>query len=664
MQKNAMEPRLFVLSGPLEGHTAIIDAEEFFIGRHASNSLALRDVAVSRRHAVIASHGDALTLRDLNSRHGVSVNSRPVQEHSLTHGDLVAICGTTLLLLTQDTELPGGDASIRFDDTAMLADSTIALEVPDGPAARWQGVVETLTKGSESAAQLSVLLRAGSELGSFENLDALAEHLLRLALEAVPAQRAALLLSLAEPSSFDPIFVRYREQLDPAAAPSAATSPDAAPLSRTAALRVLHHKKALLSNDVRRTEGLEAAASLKAARVGSLLCTPLLVSSHGNGFTASLEQQPARALGVLYLDDRRDGYCFSEGDLRLMTAFAGMAAPAVANLQNLVWTEGERRRLQAEKLDHDLVGESPAMATALDLMARVARTASTVLLRGESGTGKELAAQAIHRGSSRRDRPFVAINCASLSDTLLESELFGHEKGAFTGAVARKLGKLEIAATGTVFLDEVGELPAQLQARLLRVLQERMFERVGGTRLLRADVRVIAATNRDLEAAMANGSFRRDLFFRLNVITITLPPLRERLSDVPLLVRHLAALHADRLGRPIPQFSPDARQLLGGYSWPGNVRELSNAVERALVLSPEEIIRPEDLPETLLEISPPEKKTDNGFHEAVREHKKQLILAAIEEADGRIVKAAKALDLHPNYLHRLIRNLDLRAQLP
>ncbi len=321
--------------------------------------------------------------------------------------------------------------------------------------------------------------------------------------------------------------------------------------------------------------------------------------------------------------------------------------------------------------DHGMVGDSAAMQRAFELIARVARTDSTTLIRGESGTGKELAARAVHRGSKRRDRPFVAINCATLDGNLLESELFGHEKGAFTGATARKVGKLELADTGTVFLDEVGELPLTTQAKLLRVLQERGLERVGGTRTLRVDVRVIAATNRDLEAAIAAGGFREDLFYRLNVISITLPPLRQRRSDVPLLADHFAALHAGRLERSAPDFSPAARATLEGYDWPGNVRELSNAVERALVLCPGDIVHPEDLPETLLETTAgdaAETAGDDlalvtGYHDALRDTKKRLIKAAVRWAEGNITRAAKALELHPNYLHRLIRNLDLRPEL-
>jgi len=315
-------------------------------------------------------------------------------------------------------------------------------------------------------------------------------------------------------------------------------------------------------------------------------------------------------------------------------------------------------------LDHDLIGESPRMREIGRLIARVAPTDATVLILGESGTGKELVARALHRGSRRTDRPFVAINCATLSETLLESELFGHEKGAFTGALSRKIGKFEVADRGTLFLDEIGEIPTALQAKLLRVLQERELERLGGTRPIRVDVRVIAATNRDLDKALKEGTFREDLYYRLNVISLTLPPLRERREDVPLLASHFAALFGRKLGRPVLGFTPEARACLLRYPWPGNVRELANAVERAVVLGEGELIQPEDLPETVLETVPAAGRVPvTRYHDTLNEAKKRLILSAIEQAGGNVTKAAELLGLHPNYLHRLVSNLGLRDRI-
>ena len=232
-----------------------------------------------------------------------------------------------------------------------------------------------------------------------------------------------------------------------------------------------------------------------------------------------------------------------------------------------------------------MVGDSPALRRVREQIAQVAPTDSTVLIQGETGTGKELVARAIHENSARRERPLVKINCAALPRELVESELFGHEKGAFTGAIQQRRGRFELADGGTLFLDEVGELPLEAQAKLLRVLQEREFERVGGTRSLRVDVRVIAATNRDLQAEVSASRFRADLYFRLNVFPIALPPLRERRDDIPRLLQHFAAKTARRLGRAMDGIAPAFIERASAYDWPGNVRELENLVERAMIMS-------------------------------------------------------------------------------
>ena len=290
---------------------------------------------------------------------------------------------------------------------------------------------------------------------------------------------------------------------------------------------------------------------------------------------------------------------------------------------------------------------------------KIAPSDSTVLIAGASGTGKELVARAIHRASARAGKPFAAINCAAITETLLESELFGHEKGAFTGAYAQKKGKLE-EADGTVFLDEIGELALPLQAKLLRVLQERELERVGGTRPIKIDVRIVAATNRHLEEEIRRGRFRQDLFYRLNVVAATMPELRERREDVPLLAAHFLRKHAKKCARRITGFSAEALSALTAHDWPGNVRELENVIERAIVLGTTEQILPDDLPEPIVEGGAEPSSTGTRFHETIREIKKQLVTRALEQSAGSYIEAAKRLGLHPNNLHRLMRTLKLK----
>jgi Nif-specific regulatory protein len=311
-----------------------------------------------------------------------------------------------------------------------------------------------------------------------------------------------------------------------------------------------------------------------------------------------------------------------------------------------------------------MLGESRAMREVHKLIAKAAPSNSTVLIRGESGTGKELVAQAIHRNSPRANKPFVAINCAALTETLLESEFFGHEKGAFTGAIAQKKGKLEVADGGTVFLDELGELAPALQAKLLRVLQEQQFERVGGVRPIKVDIRLLAATNRDLEAAIEQGGFRQDLYYRLNVVSLKLPPLRERREDIPLLASYFTAKYAAQCKRAVRGLAPETRVALIGYDWPGNVRELENAIERAVVLGASELILPEDLPETVLEAASDSASLPSGdlsYFEALKETKKRLVLEALDRAQRVHNDAARLLGMHPNNLHRLMKSLDLKS---
>jgi DNA-binding NtrC family response regulator len=322
------------------------------------------------------------------------------------------------------------------------------------------------------------------------------------------------------------------------------------------------------------------------------------------------------------------------------------------------------------RMEHSLVGEAARMREIYQFLMRVAPADSTVLLEGESGTGKELAARALHRHSGRSKQPFVAINCAAIPESLLEADLFGHERGSFTGAVLQKKGRLEIADEGVVFLDEIGELAPALQVKLLRVLQEREFERVGGTRPIKVDIRLIAATNCDLHEAVRTGKFRQDLYYRLAVVKLKMPSLRERKEDIPLLTHHFVQKYATRCKVKAKPVSREAAACLAKHDWPGNVRELENAIEHALVLGQSDTVLPQDLPESILEhwssrdTAWPDLPADGGrYHSKVKDLKKQLILEAVEQTRGNYVDAAGILGVHPNYLHRLIRNLALKDLL-
>ncbi|MGH7230234.1 MAG: sigma-54-dependent transcriptional regulator [Nitrospiraceae bacterium] len=328
-------------------------------------------------------------------------------------------------------------------------------------------------------------------------------------------------------------------------------------------------------------------------------------------------------------------------------------------------------RTEVETRYATIIGKSPKTQSMIELAQRAANSDASVLLLGESGTGKELFARSIHQWSPRRAMPFVVINCVALTDTLLENELFGHEKGAFTGADRLEKGKIEMADGGTIFLDEIGDMPQGLQAKLLRILQDHEFTRVGGTRLVRVNIRVIAATNRDLKQAVKAGTFREDLYFRLNVVNMTLPPLRERREDIPQLAEFFLKRHAHDAKRPHVSLAPEAMDALSGYAWPGNIRELDNIIARAVILSPTDDIDADQLPlstadaATALEGEPAANYQHLPYHESMEQYSRMIILRALRSANGSQTKAAEQLKLQRTYLARLIRqkNITVESQI-
>jgi DNA-binding NtrC family response regulator len=317
-----------------------------------------------------------------------------------------------------------------------------------------------------------------------------------------------------------------------------------------------------------------------------------------------------------------------------------------------------QHRAMQEELDNrrrfsNIIGKSPAMKRVYDVVNQVAPTKASVLITGESGVGKELIADAIHTMSNRKDKPFIKVHCAALSESLLESELFGHEKGAFTGAVARKRGRFELAHTGTIFLDEIGEINQSIQIKILRVLQEKTFERVGGEETLEVDVRIVSATNKDLRGEIENGGFREDLFYRLNVVNIDIPPLRERKEDIPLLVSAFIKEFATENEKPVEGIDPKARGMLYNYSWPGNVRELRNCIESAVVMAKGNIITPDDLPPSIT------SDLDGGFiriptGSTMAEAEAEIIRSTLNANNGNKSRTAETLGIGRKTLHRKI----------
>ena len=629
-----MNPRLVAHSGPRKGQTIPLTENEVIVGRESSAGLCLADLSVSRYHCRIRSENGQLQIVDLESLNGTFVNGLPVSERSLSHGDQIRIGDSCFSLVLHDEPLQPAMTSISWDEAAGVTGETVELRREDAiflqPGAK--------KENPRLAGSLNVLLRISSAIHSVQDAVKLARRLLELVFEVIPAEHGVVLL-LQRDGDFS-MIARH-------GVPGNASTEM---VSKTVVQRVTEGKVAVLSNEIRERPDLMQAQSLASAQVRSLLAVPLQVYD--------------RVTGVIYLATSSAAARFDGDHLQLLTAIAAMAAVAMENARHVELLNEENRRLQGEiNLRHCMVGDSPKMREVLQFTAKAAPTEATVLLRGESGTGKELVARAIHHNSPRHDKPFVAINCAALTESLLESELFGYEKGAFTNALSQRKGKLETADGGTIFLDEVGELALTLQAKLLRVLQEREFDRVGGTRPVQVNVRVLAATNRNLEDAIKAGLFRQDLFFRLNVVSFTLPPLRERRQDIPLLASYFIDKHSRQARRRVSGLSPQARAVLIGHEWPGNIRELENAIERAVVLGSSEMLLAEDLPEGLLERNLPEGDKPTLFHDAVNQTKREVILKAFEGAAGNYTETARLLGLHPNYLHRLIRNLDLKPAL-
>jgi transcriptional regulator with GAF, ATPase, and Fis domain len=633
-----MNPRLAAMAGPLEGTIFPLTEEEVSIGRERSNRICINDVAVSRCHSVLKRAGDNFTIVDLESFNGTRVNGMPIGERVLEHGDTIAMGDSLFLFLLHDEEgRVAGTSSVEVGEAGCDIQTTVALGIEDAIYLHPDQVLAALPANARIARDLNALLRVSTAINSITGVAALEKRLLELLFDVVPAEHAALLLATDAPDEFSSAF--GRDRLGDIDRP--------VHVSRTVIDQVRRDGVAVLCNDLLESEALSQSDSLIASRIQSLICVPLTLFG--------------KISGVLYLDATDRSVRFDPDHLQLVVAVASVASVALGNAQNVERLEAENRRLQFDlNIEHNMVGESRRMRDVFQFIARAGPTDSTVLIHGESGTGKELVARAIHNASPRCDKPFVAINCAALSESLLESELFGHEKGAFTGAVSQKKGKLEAADGGTVFLDEVGELAPVLQAKMLRALQEREFERVGGTRPIKVDIRLVAATNRDLEAAARTGAFRQDLYYRLNVVALTMPPLRERPQDIPLLANFFVTRYSEHCKRRVTGISPEARACLISYDWPGNVRELGNAIERAVVLGSTETILPEDLPEALLEAAPATGSASEGFAEALKQAKKQIVLRALDAAGGSYVEAAMMLRIHPNNLHRLIRNLGIK----
>jgi Nif-specific regulatory protein len=575
------------------------------------------DTAPSHGCRIRALSGGELTLEALDGETSVFVNGLPLTGRPLRAGDEIRL-GDSLFIARAHEAAPATVLDACTVSIGHLERARPVLEVGFDDAVLYAEDAG----GARAGRDLAWLTRAVGALTSVRGLAAIDSALAGFILGVLPAERVAFI-------------DRDGSSMTARSGWSSAQGGKGAELRVDAAI-VKHACE-------RRT------ASIVDVDGGRVLAGPMIAFG--------------RADAAVWVEAGAGGAALDQGHVRLLLVITALAAVAREESREAARLQESKARLQAEiNLEHNMVGRSQPMRAVFDRVARVAQTDATVIIRGESGTGKELVARAVHRNSARAARPFVAINCAALTETLLESELFGHEKGAFTGAHGLKKGRLELADGGTLFLDEIGELPLPLQAKLLRALQEREFDRVGGTRPVRVDFRLVTATNRDLEAAVKSGGFRQDLFYRLNVVSLTLPALRERKQDLPLLAAYFVRKHAARCGRQPCAIADDVVSRFLDYDWPGNVRELENVIEQALVLGSGDCVVADDLPPALASASAATASALD-YHAAIERAKRDLIAQAFEHAGRNHTKAARLLGVHPNYLHRLLRTLDLRARI-
>jgi Nif-specific regulatory protein len=621
--------------------------QRYTLGRATTNRIVLKDDLCSREHAEVYYADGRWRLRDLGSLNGTRLNGEQVDsEWELAPGDEVHLGRTNLLFVEEMGQLPDMPAAKGTEDGVSikkrLGQTRFLTPIPSAPSDATTAELppEPVTVPRHSLSRdLALLYRLALDMGSANSYPDLVRIVLDGLLEAIPAEVGAI-LTMKEGRNLEVTAHRHRD-------PSIRTY---TPVSEFVTNEVLASREAILAEDVARDRYLRNRESLAHLGATSLICAPVTFGD--------------KVLGLIHLYCTDPHKAMTAEDLEFTVAVAKHLGAATHQMNRQDSLTAENRSLRDQlRVESELVGTSPPMKAIENQIGRVAGTNATVLIRGESGAGKELVARAIHYSSPRKDGPFVCLNCAALTETLLESELFGHEKGSFTGATEKKIGKFEAAHQGTIFLDEIGEMNPGTQAKLLRVLEGHPFERVGGHTPIRVDVRVVSATNQPLEQAIQNGAFRRDLFFRLQVVEIRVPPLRERLSDVAILADHFLKRFIRETGRKIRGFTPAALKKMEDYHWPGNVRELRNVVERAVALSSGPLLDAPDIWLSSLEAGGPVPAAPAvPTYQAVslEEIEKDHIRRTLEHTEWNKSQAAAILKIERSTLDRKIKLFDLK----
>ncbi len=647
----------------------LVGGQTYTLGRATTNRIVLKDDLCSREHAEISFGGGRWRIRDLNSLNGTRVNGiRLDGEWELAPQDEVYLGRTHLLFVEDMNQLP--DMPQQKDEPESegvairkrLGQTRFLTPQPQPAETANEGTTTTPSQRHALSRDLSLLYRLALDMGSASSYDELCRIVLDALLEAIPAEVGAILSVARDANDRNgpPAGVRVNTgdggkqlrgiELEVTAHRHRDPSlHDYRRVSEYVSNEVLASREAILAEDVARDRYLRNRESLSDLGATSLICAPIVFGD--------------RVLGLIHLYCTNPHKALDAEDLEFAVAVSKQLGGVIHQMQRQVSLTAENRSLREQlHVESELIGESTAMRDIEQQIARVAGTNATCLIRGESGSGKELVARAIHYSSLRKDGPMVCLNCAALTETLLESELFGHEKGSFTGATEKKIGKFEAANHGTIFLDEIGEMNIGTQAKLLRILEGHPFERVGGSVPIRVDVRVVAATNQPLELAIQEGRFRRDLFFRLQVVEIRVPPLRERKSDVTLLAEHFLKRFVRETGRKIRGFAPAALRKMEEYDWPGNVRELRNVVERAVALGSGPFLDANDVWLSSLEIPTAAPVSSEAAYRpmSLEEIEKDHILRTLNHTDWNKSQAARILNIERSTLDRKINSYGLK----
>ena len=589
---------------PAEGEPLLINVHKPLttIGRSLGNDVHVPDPSVSQHHAQIVFNGRDFQLEEVDSTGSIAINGKKKRRARLVNGDRVQL----------------GDALLGF---SMFSEPSVSRPASVG------GNLDSEISG------LRKLHNFSGRLMTTRSVDELLELLLDDVIDLSGAARGVVLLVDAQESTPTPPRVRASRNVRREAIEDASGR-----ISDSIVQQVVETKRPVIVSDALSDTIFGQSESVIALRLSSVMCVPLL--SQGE------------VIGALYVGNDEIKHLFTRSQLDLLTIFAAQASLILQNAMLVTALRADKEKLSAELRDKrlgEIIGACPSMMEVFRKLQKVAGTDISVLITGETGTGKELIARELHRRSNRSSGPFIVVNCGAIPENLMESEMFGHVRGAFTGAVASRPGKFQLADAGTLFLDEIGELPLQLQVKLLRAIQERVVYRVGDSKPEKCDIRIVCATNRNLEEMIRTGDFREDLYYRLNVVNIWLPPLRDRGEDLVIIAKALLSKYADELHSEVRGFSPQAMVVIRKYPWPGNIRQLENRIKKALVLCDKSLLGPEDLDLGMDEPSPivPLEKAKEDFQ-------RRYVLEVLERNNGNRTQTARELGVDPRTVFRYL----------